>query len=379
MAEVKDWTTDYDIFDPSYKKNPYPLWDEIRGKCPVAHTDRWGGSFMPTRYEDLFNIARDITHFSSRNVLVTDFEEPPEGAEYVEPTEADLAQYNVGAPPITSDPPVHTWARKLLLPPFSATSVSKWEAETRELCASLVDGFLEILDGRLFLLLGFLRLGLGHGLGGLGHGLGGLLGGLGARGRLVLGFLHLLGHLVGVLLDLLLLRLQVLDLALGKLLVKAPLLLCQRVPGGLQLLHSLTLVGPGLLGVGRGGRLPGLPLLAEVLSGLVHLLRGTLGLPAGSFDRLVHPRGLGFLAVAQLALQLLSQLPRLPGELGLGRAGLGITLRSHRLLGTDHGLEGSQGLGHLGSELLSLGARRGLVLERLLAPLQAFQVLLHLL
>ena len=78
MAEVKDWTTDYDIFDASYKKNPFPVWDEIRGKCPVAHTERWGGSFMPTRYEDLFNIARDIQHFSSRNVLVTDFEPPPE-------------------------------------------------------------------------------------------------------------------------------------------------------------------------------------------------------------------------------------------------------------------------------------------------------------
>ena len=67
---VKDWTTDYDIFAQEYIKNPFPIWDEIRGKCPVAHTDRWGGSFMPTRYEDLFNIARDIQHFSSRDVLV---------------------------------------------------------------------------------------------------------------------------------------------------------------------------------------------------------------------------------------------------------------------------------------------------------------------
>jgi hypothetical protein len=142
MAEpVKDWTTDYDIFDKSYIRNPFPVWDEIRGTCPVAHTGRWGGSFMPTRYEDLFNIARDIRHFSSRNVLVTDFEPPAEGVEY-EVGEEQLAQYNVGAPPITSDPPAHTWARKLLLPPFSVTSVSRWEPETRELCRSLIDGFI---------------------------------------------------------------------------------------------------------------------------------------------------------------------------------------------------------------------------------------------
>ncbi len=144
MAEpVKDWTKDYDIFAKSYITDPFPVWDELREKCPVSHTDRWGGSWMPTRYEDLFNIARDVEHFSSRNILVADVRPPEEGAHI---GEEGVTQYNVGAPPITSDPPVHTWARKLLLPPFSVTSVAKWEPLTRELCASLVDGFLA--DGR---------------------------------------------------------------------------------------------------------------------------------------------------------------------------------------------------------------------------------------
>jgi cytochrome P450 len=138
-APVKDWTADYDIFDRAYIKNPFPVWNELRGTCPVAHTDRWGSSWMHTRYEDLFDIARDVVHFSSRNVLVANVQPPPEGAEA---GEEGVAQYNVGAPPITSDPPVHTWARKLLLPPFSITSVAKWEPETRELCASLIDGFI---------------------------------------------------------------------------------------------------------------------------------------------------------------------------------------------------------------------------------------------
>ncbi len=145
MAEaVTDWTTDYDIFEKSYIKNPFPVWDELRGKCPVAHTERWGGSWMPTRYEDLFNIARDITHFSSRNVLVADVMPAPDSpAREVDEAEQELIQqYNVGAPPITSDPPVHTWARKLLLPPFSVASVAKWEPETRALCRSLIDGFI---------------------------------------------------------------------------------------------------------------------------------------------------------------------------------------------------------------------------------------------
>jgi cytochrome P450 len=142
---VKDWTADYDIFARDYIKDPFPIWDEIRGKCPVAHTDRWGGSFMPTRYEDLFNIARDIQHFSSRDVLVASVMPAPdqEQPELSEEDQELIQQYNVGAPPITSDPPVHTWARKLLLPPFSATSVDKYEQETRELCNELIDGFIK--------------------------------------------------------------------------------------------------------------------------------------------------------------------------------------------------------------------------------------------
>jgi cytochrome P450 len=145
---VKDWTADYDIFAREYIKDPFPIWDEIRGKCPVAHTDRWGGSFMPTRYEDLFNIARDIQHFSSRDVLVASVMPAPdqEQPELSEEDQELIQQYNVGAPPITSDPPVHTWARKLLLPPFSVTSVDRYEQETRELCNELIDGFIK--DGK---------------------------------------------------------------------------------------------------------------------------------------------------------------------------------------------------------------------------------------
>ena len=53
---VADWSTDYDIFDPGYVAEPYPVWDELRQACPIAHTERWGGSWLPTRYDD---VARD--------------------------------------------------------------------------------------------------------------------------------------------------------------------------------------------------------------------------------------------------------------------------------------------------------------------------------
>src|SRR3954453_22385943 len=54
-----------------------------------------------------------------------------------------------GAPPISSDPPFHHYARKLLLPAFTKTAVSKLEPATREFCQSLPDGFAgrDVVDG----------------------------------------------------------------------------------------------------------------------------------------------------------------------------------------------------------------------------------------
>ena len=125
-APVSDWATDYDVLDPGYVRDPYPVWDELRTGCPVAHSDRWGGSFMPTRYADVAAVAHDVEHFSSRDVGVVgggDAEGMPE----------------IGLPPIDADPPVHGWARRLILPWFSHTRVESYEDMTRTLCNGLID------------------------------------------------------------------------------------------------------------------------------------------------------------------------------------------------------------------------------------------------
>ena len=128
---VVDWSTDYDIFDPGYVADPVPVWDELRDRCPVAHTERWGGSWLPTRYDDVVAIAHDVDRFSSREITVT-----PRG--YAVGSAAE----GIKAPPISSDPPEHLWARRLILPAFSPKSVAKYEPYTRDLCRSLIDGFI---------------------------------------------------------------------------------------------------------------------------------------------------------------------------------------------------------------------------------------------
>ncbi len=133
----RDWASNYDIFDPQYVRDPYPIWDELRDKCPVAHTEQWGGSWMPTKYADLFAIAQDIEHFSSREILVAPVTPPPG----VDPD--TIPFYGVRAPPISADPPEHTWTRKMLLPHFSIKAVAPYEEETRELCNRLIDRFID--------------------------------------------------------------------------------------------------------------------------------------------------------------------------------------------------------------------------------------------
>ncbi len=127
-ATVSDWATDYDIFDPEYVADPYAVWDDLRDRCPVAHTDRYGGSWLPTRMAEVTGIARDIGHFSSREITVV-------------PTDADAEVLPVGSPPIQADPPLHTWTRRLLLPWFSHARIATYEPYTRALCNRLIDGF----------------------------------------------------------------------------------------------------------------------------------------------------------------------------------------------------------------------------------------------
>jgi len=73
---VADWTTDWDHLDPAWVDNPYPIWDDLRQRCPIAHTDRFGGVYLPTRYKDIRDIAYDTEHFSSRKVAVREVHPP---------------------------------------------------------------------------------------------------------------------------------------------------------------------------------------------------------------------------------------------------------------------------------------------------------------
>jgi cytochrome P450 len=129
---VADWATDFDHTSDEWAADPFPIWDDLRERCPIAHTDRFGGAWLPTRHEDVAAIAHDTERFSSRSIIVTHHRPPTE-----------LAPAGI-SPPISSDPPFHAGARRLLLPAFAPQAIQRLESSTRAYCDELLDA----LDGR---------------------------------------------------------------------------------------------------------------------------------------------------------------------------------------------------------------------------------------
>ena len=136
---VHDWASDYDIFDPDYVRDPAPVWKELRERCPIAHTERWGGSWLPTRYEHLQKMVKMVPALSSASPLVV-----PPSPEMIEILEAETEKHGETSrtPPITSDPPRHRPYRRIIMPLFSPHAVEKHIPYTRDLCNGLIDGFI---------------------------------------------------------------------------------------------------------------------------------------------------------------------------------------------------------------------------------------------
>lgn len=120
---VTDWANDLDHMDPAWTRDPYPIWDDLREKCPVAYTERYGGVHLPTTMADVREIAYDTDNFSSRRVVIR--ENPPD--------------YPMPSPPITSDPPHHKPSRMLLLPAFTPQAIEPFREVTRRIATELLD------------------------------------------------------------------------------------------------------------------------------------------------------------------------------------------------------------------------------------------------
>ena len=124
---VQDWATDFDHTDEQWAADPYPIIEDLRQRCPIPHSERFGGVWMPVRHADVSAIANDTERFTSRSIIVSEHRPPME-----------LAPEGI-APPISSDPPFHMDARRMLLPIFSPQKIDALEPSTRAYCQELID------------------------------------------------------------------------------------------------------------------------------------------------------------------------------------------------------------------------------------------------
>ena len=136
---VEDFATDWDHTDARWVQDPYPIWEDLRSRCPVAHTERYGGAWFPATHAGVSAVANDTENFTSRTVVIGNGR-----------PEEDALPAPIGvAPPIPSDPPFHQIARRLILPAFAPGPVNALESRIRELCVKLLDQMQgqEIVNG----------------------------------------------------------------------------------------------------------------------------------------------------------------------------------------------------------------------------------------
>jgi cytochrome P450 len=112
---------------------------ELAVKCPITHSDAWGGFWLVNRYETVLSVYHDWETFSSapqRRVIPRPENRPP-------------------MPPIDLDPPIQREYRHLLNPYLTPRRVGRFEPGIRALVTTLIDGFIE--DGQCDLARQFAR------------------------------------------------------------------------------------------------------------------------------------------------------------------------------------------------------------------------------
>lgn len=128
MKEPADCNS-LDIHAPDFAADPYPTYSTLRTRCPVAHSERYGGHWLLTRYGDVRAAALNYHDFTSSVPGVT-------AIPVITPrTEPQL--------PLELDPPLHARYRALVNPVFSKRRVDELRPTVEGVVAELLDKLLE--------------------------------------------------------------------------------------------------------------------------------------------------------------------------------------------------------------------------------------------
>jgi cytochrome P450 len=100
----------------------FDVYRELRRECPVGRSERYGGFWFVTRYDDIHRIEQDPATFAvSPGMLL-----PPMG-------------HTRPGIPIDIDPPMHTKYRRIMLPAFTPQRIAEMEPMVRDVARVLLD------------------------------------------------------------------------------------------------------------------------------------------------------------------------------------------------------------------------------------------------
>jgi cytochrome P450 len=123
MPDTTDTST-FSHHDPQLMQNPYPFYAEVRGRCPVAHSDQLGGFFFAVRHDSVRQVLSDFQTFTSTQGVAL----PGMAA----------AMY-----PVDLDPPLQTKFRKVLNRFFSVEEAERRRAGFQVIVDDLIDTFIQ--------------------------------------------------------------------------------------------------------------------------------------------------------------------------------------------------------------------------------------------
>jgi len=123
MADGKVTETHYSHHDPVVAQDPYATFAEVRGQCPLGHSDQLGGFYFPTTFEGVKRIFSDYQHFSSA-----------EGA--------GLPDQMIRLLPVDLDPPSHTRWRRVLNRFFTVEAADADRPRVQQIVDELIDAFI---------------------------------------------------------------------------------------------------------------------------------------------------------------------------------------------------------------------------------------------
>lgn len=111
----------FDHHSEELRDRAFDVFADLRSRCPVGHSDQYGGYWVFSAYEHIFAAALNPTVFSSAGGI-------------------QIPQFGQRRPmlPIEADPPAHTRYRKLLLPLFAPKRIDALEGRVRQMARELV-------------------------------------------------------------------------------------------------------------------------------------------------------------------------------------------------------------------------------------------------